>query len=178
MELNDLYSQARAGDQSAEEALFAGLTARFRLFARQRLGSRDEAEEVAQEAIKTVLEKYREIDFESSFSGWAYQVLNNKLMTMVTTRDRRRNLLENEALTRSGSHAGDGVVILEARLLECLRKVNRVNPRHARILNLHHLGFGVEEICTKLKLTRNNFYSVLSRARSLLQRCLGESDRS
>jgi RNA polymerase sigma factor (sigma-70 family) len=174
LEINDLHKLASAGDKDAEEALFAGLSARFRLFARQRTGSRSEAEEVTQEALKTIYEKYRDIEFETSFSGWAYQVLNNKLMTTIRTRDRRRDKLA-EAVPATESIPRDTAPgDLEARLLKCLRAVNKVNPRHARILNLHHLGYQAEEICSRLKLNRSNFYSILSRARSLLERCLKE----
>ena len=174
MEINELYQLARRNERQAKEDLFAALRARFELFVRQRVGSQAEAEDVVQEALKTILEKYRSIEFESSFSGWAYQVLNNKLMTTVATRSRRRDKLAEAAESETHSHEETRPAGLERRLLECLRSLNRVNRRHARILNLHYLGYAVDEICTKLELTRSNFYSILSRARSQLQKCLKE----
>jgi RNA polymerase sigma-70 factor (ECF subfamily) len=170
--INELQESARHGDRVAEEQLFERLTARFRLFVRQRLGTASEAEEVVQEAVTTIFQKYREVDFESSFTGWAYQVLNNKIMTLVKTRERRRSKLDELSVTSEAAPAGRPDSDLEERLLDCLRALNRASPRHARILNLHYQGYTVEEICRRLGLTRTNFYSILSRARGRLQECL------
>ena len=67
---------------------------------------------------------------------------------------------------------------LERQLLDCLRALNRSNGRHARILNLHYQGYSVEEICRRLSLTRTNFYTILSRARTILLACLEKGDGS
>ncbi|MCP4703685.1 MAG: hypothetical protein GY865_03665, partial [candidate division Zixibacteria bacterium] len=48
------------------------------------------------------------------------------------------------------------------------------NRRHARILNLHFLGYTTEEICSRLEITKTNMYSLLSRARSMLELCLNK----
>jgi DNA-directed RNA polymerase specialized sigma24 family protein len=58
------------------------------------------------------------------------------------------------------------------RLLTCLKKINKINSAHARILNLHHLGFSTAEICRKFGWTHNNFYIRLFKARALLHDCL------
>ena len=62
------------------------------------------------------------------------------------------------------------------RLLDCLKKVNQTNTRHARILNLHYQGYTVTDICGKFKITRNNVYIILSRARLMLKVCLEKGD--
>ena len=80
----------------AEEKLFSELTARLRLFARQRLWDRADADEVVQETVKTIFEKYRQIEFELSFAAWAYRVLNNKLLTFSATKGRRERKIEEQ----------------------------------------------------------------------------------
>lgn len=172
MEINELQAIARAGDRSAEDELFARLIARFRLFARQRIRNEADAEEVIQDTLKTIFEKYREIDFESSFAAWAYQVLTYKLKTYLSTRTRRDRKLEEERSRLGGRAAANAEPDLERRLQDCLRQVNRANQRHARILNLHYHGYTVAEICARLQLTRTNFYTILSRARTMLADCL------
>jgi RNA polymerase sigma-70 factor (ECF subfamily) len=173
MSINTLYELARQGDQAAIEKLFGALSARFRYFARHRLRDREDAEEVVQEALKVIYEKYMSMEYEQSFSAWAYKVLMFKIMTYSRTQRRREDKLEI-ALAEAVMHEDDGS--LEARLLECLRKLHAVDSRNARILNLHYQGFTVPEICERLGLTRNNLYSVLFRARALLKRCLEEGD--
>jgi RNA polymerase sigma factor (sigma-70 family) len=172
LNINELQTLARHGDQSAGEQLFSLLAARFRLFARLRIKDRADAEDVVQEALKTILEKHCQVDFETSFQAWAYQVLNNKLMTHMATQTRRVNIL-NDLSEQQVSHVAPSPDSdLERRLLDCLQKLHRVNQRHARILNLHHQGYSVAEICDRLGLTRTNFYTLLSRARTMLETCL------
>ena len=178
MDINELHKLAEAGDRASEEELFCQLTARFSLFVKQRLWDRADAEEVVQEAVKTIFEKYRQIEFESSFAAWAYRVLNNKLLTFTATKGRREKKIEEQIEQRqtirdeNTENTGD----LEARLLACLNDLNRANTRHARILNLHYQGFTVKEICTRLGLTRTNFYTILSRARTMLAACLEKGE--
>ncbi len=171
MDINELHKRASIGERSAEEDLFGQLTARFRLFARQRLWDKADIEEVVQESVKTIFEKYREIEFETSFAAWAYRVLNNKLMTFSATRGRREKKIE-EQIEQRQTIPDDSTGDLEERLLDCLNSLNLANKRHARILALHYQGFTVKEISTKLELTPSNFYTILSRARAMLAACL------
>lgn len=176
MDINSLQNAARHGDRTAENDLFQYLHARFRLFAQRKLRDREDAEEVVQDALKTVLEKYREIEFEISFAAWAYRVLENKILTFHRTRKRRQEHQEDLARRAGSSERDRSDGDLEVRLLECLRKLNEVNRRHARILVLKYQGFSVSEICERLGITRTNLYTLLSRARSLLELCLKKGD--
>ena len=172
MDINKLQILARNGDASAQEELFALLTARFRLFVRQRIRVQADAEDVVQDALKSILEKYLQIDFQISFSAWAYQVLNNKMMTFLGTSSRRGEILGNRSLINGRDDLRSPSHDLERRLLGCLQKLNKRHQRHARILNLHHQGYSVEEICSRMGLSRTNLYTVLSRARTMLETCL------
>jgi len=69
-----------------------------------------------------------------------------------------------------GSPAADPV--LELKLLDCLKKVGQKNIKFARTLNLKYQGYSVEEICDRLEISRENLYTILSRARSALELCL------
>ena len=66
---------------------------------------------------------------------------------------------------------------LKERIRECFKRVHRYRQQHARILNLHFQGYSTDEICEKLRMSRNNFYVSLSRARSMLADCLREENR-
>jgi len=166
-----LLECARNGDRNAERVLFERLRARFGLFARQRVGSVDDAEDIVQDALKTVFEKYGTMEFETSFTGWAYQVLMNKILSHSrAARVHRERFRPEEGVDVLGPVSEPGVLVI--RLLDCLRKLHTVNPRHARILNLNYQGFEVDEICRRLDLNRTNLYTILSRARAALQYCL------
>jgi RNA polymerase sigma factor (sigma-70 family) len=172
LNINELQTLARTGDQSAEEQLFSLLAARFRLFARLRIKDRADAEDVVQDTLRTILEKHLQVDFETSFQAWAYRILNNKIMTYLTTRKRREDILNDLSEQHGRLAVASPDSELVRRLLDCLQKLHRVHHRHARILNLQHQGYSVDEICNRIGLTRTNFYTLLSRARTLLETCL------
>jgi len=175
LDLNTLHSKAAGGDSVAEGLLFQCLTARFRLFVRRRLWGQADWEDVVQEALATISAGYRDIDFTSSFAAWAYKVLRNKMLNYAQT---KRRQAERMVPFADAVHApgGNGNPDLRRRLLACLHRIGSANLRYARILNFHYLGYSTEEICDKMNLRRENFYSILSRARSMLESCLEKGD--
>jgi RNA polymerase sigma factor (sigma-70 family) len=176
LNINTLHSQASQGDQTAEEALFKLLTARFRYFAQHKIRERQDVEEIVQDALMTILKKYQSIDFKTSFSTWAHRVLINKILDFHKTKSGHLKKLEEIYKTGDSSSLWNKDNSLEQGLLDCLKQINAAYRRHARVLNLHYQGFKVEEICSKLQVTRTNLYSILSRARAMLETCLEKGD--
>ena len=171
LNLNDLVRQARSGDPSAEERLFEHLTVSLRLIAQHRVWDEEAALEVTQEALTTIAQKYRSIEFKRSFAGWARQVLVNKIFDYVKAKKSLDSRMQ--AISDSASpSAWTPDPTLQSRLVECLRKISATHRQHARIINLHYQGFSTTEICERLDLTPNNLYVSLSRARSMLESCL------
>ena len=176
MDIDKSYLAARNGDKKAEEQLFQCLTARFRLFVKRKIWNQGDGEELMQEALMTVFDKYKDIEQIDNIAAWAHKVLNNKILNYFKTKALHESKLsELERQTISNKPVIPDST-LELQLLDCLKKIGSINTRHARILNLHHHGYSVEEICGKLDFTRNNLYSVLSRARSMLELCLEKGD--
>jgi RNA polymerase sigma factor (sigma-70 family) len=172
MNINDLYQKACAGGTDAEHHLFQNLSARFRLVARHRIWHREDAEEVVQDSLAIVVRKYREVNIESSFAAWAQRILDLNILEYIRKKgqlSKRFEPLPEEDTTSMADHPNPS---LKLKLLNCLKKLSRVNRRHARILVFIYQGYGVEEVCEKLELTVNNYYSVLSRARSMMETCL------
>ncbi|MEW6051130.1 MAG: sigma-70 family RNA polymerase sigma factor [Candidatus Zixiibacteriota bacterium] len=169
MDINELYQQARSGDVRAREQLFLSLSERFRLLAHHRVWNRSDEEEVAQEALAAVASGFGDLDIRESFSAWAYKVFDNRLLAYVKRRKSTRN--RNEPLFEQ-IPAQDANDDLRGRLLDCLRKLIVNNQRYVRILNLGYQGYAMVEICERMRITKNNAYVVLSRARSLLKHCL------
>jgi RNA polymerase sigma factor (sigma-70 family) len=176
--INELCNAARGGDAADEERLFEALSARFRVFANQRVSDKQEAEEIVQRALLTIFGEYKAVKFQTSFAAWAYRVLDNRIMGYIQRKMRQsgRNERLCENVDYSSAAMSEPNPELEIRLLECLRRIKKTNRRYARILNLHYQGYSTGEICRRLNLTTSNFYSILSRARSLLELCLEKGD--
>ncbi len=172
MNLNTLFEKSRGGDIESEKELFQALTVRFRLFVFQRVLNEDDGEEIVQEALLKILELYKNIDIKSSFSAWAYKLLEYRVYNYY--RQKKRREISSEL-------TGDGDIDLsewpydprlERNLLDCLKKIGKTNMRFARILNLKFQGYNADEICRKMDITPGNLYVIVSRARSMLQECL------
>lgn len=172
MNLNTLHKEAAAGNEASKSRLFEQLTVSFRLITQQRIRNRQDAEEVAQEALKTIAEKQMALMIETSFAAWAHKVLEHKLMDFYKSK-RVRSITENDLSEQEVPTARVDVdPALVAQLHGCLKMVFQSNKRYARVLALHYQGFETVEICRKLSITSGNMYMMLSRARTSLAACL------
>ncbi len=176
MSINELYSQARSGDESAEAELFKKLTDKYRVFAHLKIWNREEAEDLVQVALTVVAAEYRQVVIETSFAAWAHKIMENRLLGYIQKqrRDKGRTTSgdTNEYLRASWTPNP----ILRMKLLDCLKKVGTANRRYARIINLHHFGYSRNEVCQKLGMTLGQSYVVMSRARAMLRECLDKGN--
>ena len=177
-DINSLYHRSRDGDSEAERRLLEHLTVSFRLFTQHRIRDRQDAKEIVQDALMTITEKHKSMVFESSFAAWAYKILTNKILDHVKINRSRRSLMEQIAGSSNPQPVQNPDPELRTRLIDCFRKISNTNNRHARILNLHYQGYTTGEICKKLKISQNNFYVLLSRARAALEICLDKGGPS
>lgn len=175
-DINELYQAARSGDRAAESELLETLSARFRLFAYRRVWNDEDAAELVQDALLVVVREYRQLQVEKSFAAWAYQVMENRLLSHSRSQGTRRGVVRQSPEGEPEGTSPDPRPELKRKLMDCLKKVARANRRYARILNLHYQGFTTEEVCGRLGLTANNCYVLLSRARTMLERCLENGD--
>ena len=176
MNLNDLYQKACIGGKDAEDHLFQFLSARFRLVARHRIWHKEDAEEVVQDSLTTVIQKYRDVRIETSFAAWAQRVLDLNILEYIRKKGHQAKRFEPMPDTETSAMTGNPNPSLKLKLLDCLKQLSRVNRRHARILVFIYQGYGVDEVCRMLKLRVNNYYSVLSRARDMLELCLDKGE--
>jgi len=177
IDTNELFRRARNGDSSAEAALFEKLSVRFRYFARHRIGDVEDAKEVAQEALLAVSRDYGSLSLSSNFVAWANQVIKVRILGFYRRDGIRKEKLE-QLRRRSqdyGSRPQPDPALIDS-LRKCLAEIFRRHDRYARILNLHYQGYAVDEICGRLKISRDNFYVILHRARVLLEACLERRD--
>jgi len=172
MTINELYNKAREGDAAAEKELFEKLTVRLRLIATQRIWSRIDSEDVSQDALMTITKEYRDLQVTVSFTAWACKVLDNKILNYIRAKGTQTKYFESSAPFADSSVAAEENPLLKDALLKCLKEISKHNPRYSRAVNLQYQGYSSEEICSRLGVTKNNAYVMLSRARSMLKECL------
>ena len=174
MKLEDLQRAVRAGDSESESTLMRLLSERFHVLAYQKVWNKEEARDVAQEALAAVVREMRTVDIHTSFAAWAHQVFENRLMAYIKTKQTEQRRLGDRLDSGGDLPSEQASPGFRQRLLICLERVGRVSRRYARILNLHYQGFSTEEICQRLQISENNCYVLLFRSRSLLKNCLDE----
>jgi len=169
---NELFECAQKGDSIALDQLFAHLSERFRYVATQRIWDPIEAEEVVQSAMLIVCREYRTLTITASFAAWAHKVLDNQILTyMRAVRGDQRRLERDPTALETAEAAGDDQ-LLRRRIIDCLNIIGQVNRQYARVLNHHSQGYNAMEICDRMRLNRNSFYSLLRRGRAMLLKCL------
>ncbi|MEZ5359781.1 MAG: RNA polymerase sigma factor [Candidatus Zixiibacteriota bacterium] len=174
--IETLFLRARGGEKSAQNELFGALSARFQLIAQKRVWDNQDAEEIAQDALMTVFDKYMEAQTHSGYTAWAYKVLSNKILHYYRTNSRHSEKMTITDKIEMFAESWTPDPTFESKIKNCLQKVIKTNSRYGRILvNCYH-GYSPDEICDRVGLTKTNFYSILSRARSLLKQCLDKEN--
>jgi RNA polymerase sigma factor (sigma-70 family) len=148
------------------------LIERFERFAKQRIWDNNEVDDIVQSAMEVVAREFRSIEIDISFTAWAYKVLENKMLNYFSSKKRERSRFEPLSGISGQESSYQQDPILKSRLLNCLKKLNNKNSRHARVVNMRYQGYNTEEICEKMGLSRNGIYILLSRARKMLENCL------
>ena len=171
MEIDNLFEHTLNHSESEKE-LFEYLYARFLYLTRRKVSNREDCEEIVQSALLSVFDNFRKVQIDKSYANWAFRILQNKIIDYY--RSGKNGMQLEPIFDNTATLAEDP--ILKIKLLDCLNKINRANITHARMLVLKYQGFSFEEICTRLDLTKNNAYSVLSRARTMLQHCLDKGE--
>ena len=171
--MDELMRRARQGDQEAEEQLFQYLSVRFKTLAKRRIGE-GEAEDIAEEACLTVLQKYKTETFSKGFLPWAYGVLQMKIGNYMQGRMAKEKSLvpESEVDRMAKTSQPEPDYHLKRKLIDCLKQIIKLNRLYARALNLIYQGYKTGEICQRLGVTSNHFFVSLSRGRRLLRTCL------
>ena len=169
--MDELVDKARSGDPRAEKQLFDDLLVRFRYLTKRRVGE-EFYEDIVQDSLGTIFQKYRTETFSVSFLAWSYGVLKMKIGNHLQSKKRhsgRQSELVDDTQVDFRSAIDPN---LKRRLIECLREIASGARHFARVLNLSYQGYTTQEICDKLNMTSNHYYVSLSRGRSLLAGCL------
>jgi RNA polymerase sigma-70 factor, ECF subfamily len=163
-----LLERLRAGDARGFEELVTAYQHRVFGVALRMLGSRAEAEEVAQEVF---LRAYRSIGTfrgDARLSTWLYAITSRLCVTRLTTGERRIARLGEDTLVRLADPRADPTTALERReLAQALETAIADLPEERRIVViLRDLeGLSYDEIAEALDLELNTVRSRLHRAR-------------
>src|SRR5919107_4211434 len=150
--------------------------ARFLGFLERRVGSRDEAEDILQEAFVRSLGRTDMLQSPESATAWFYRVLRNALID-----HHRRQGTRRQAFDRLAAEIGDGSVSpdqeLEAVACACIMALlDTLKPEYGAALRRVELdGLSVRRFAEEAGITPGNAGVRLHRAREALRRQVARS---
>lgn len=145
--LDDLLARARAGSGAAENALFQRIHARIHSLAKRRLWDREAAQDIAQEVMLTVYEKYRDAQMPHGLFPWLFAILRNKVGNYLkrhrtSSRFVQRGVLEWDAIGVSPDEEVAGFHL--SRLIE--DALERLSPECRKVFGMLIEGADRNEI--------------------------------
>jgi len=181
-----LMLQVREGSAAAFEQLVVRYQDRLVNLLDHLVGSRDQAEDLAQEVFLRVYRARRRYRPESRFSTWLFTIANNVAANALRSRARRREV--NLRPRESGSLPGHGLEnLLQASSGQMpARQLDKAEMRHIVRMALETLsqrqrlavllnkfeGLGYAEIAEVMQLSPQAVKSLLCRARCNLRAVL------
>lgn len=188
--LDTLCEKSLAGDPRAESALFEALRVRFLPIAKRRVQS-DHVEDVVQDSLKIVFDRYGDRNQGAGILVWGLTVLRNVIGNYYQGRDREREKLdfvdEYPAAASLDQDMLAGTVARETRqlLLQAVAELAERLPRCGRIfrgllLSLDQ-GGSPNQISSRALaaarqeepgLARGTYYTALHRCRAQLRQIM------
>jgi|SRR5687767_8806660 len=148
--------------------------ARFLAFLERRVGSREEAEDILQDAFVRSLDHTSSLRRSTSATAWFYRVLRNA----ITDHYRRRDT-QGRALDRLAAEADSDVSDSELEAVVCgcvLSLVETLKPEYGAAIRRVDLdGLSVRAFAAETGVTAGNAGVRLHRAREALRRQLARS---
>ncbi len=146
--------------------------ARFLAFVDRRIGSRDDAEDILQEAFVRSLEHTPALESSTSATAWFYRVLRNAMTDYFRRKDTQGRALER--LAAETDQAGTSDSELERVVCACvLSLLDTLKPEYAAALRRVDLdGTSVRSYSAEAGITPGNAGVRLHRAREALRRQL------
>jgi RNA polymerase sigma factor (sigma-70 family) len=173
-------SEVLRGNPDAFRAIvdrYSGLVLRLAVAS---LGSREDAEEAAQEIFLRAYRSLRSFRLGSRFLPWLYSIASNHLKTSaVRVRRSRDRLVRGAEETLAAPAAGDPQAsTVRAQSLQEIRAAVTALPAPVReVVRLYYFeGMSVEQVGEALAIGRENVKSRLLRGRRKLWAVLGERD--
>ena len=157
------------------------------VFAFSKLGSREAADEVAQEAMVRAYEQLPSLRVPRAFSNWLMAIANNIILRMLNERSRSVPLGDAgdapgerpgdaEARPRTSTAEEPGAELGREELWQrILSEVNELPPRYSMVVALKHQGgLSCREIAERLGLPVGTVTGRLSRAYTILRHRIGK----
>jgi len=165
----ELVERWQAGEQAAFDDLYRRYFSRLATYCQRRVGDRDTAEEIAQEAFVKALQALPRFAGERRFYPWMTVIAQRLCVDHHRRNGRVRPSDEIDAGSVDGDHGARLAFLADVDNLD--RAMQRLGPRHAEVLDLRERrGMSYAEIAGHLEVPQSTVEALLFRARKALRR--------
>jgi RNA polymerase sigma factor (sigma-70 family) len=172
----ELIQDCLKNDRKAQRIIYEKYAGRMYSLCLRYVKEMDEAEDVMINGFMKVFDKLSYFKGEGSFEGWIRRIMVNEALMFIRKNKAMYLVVDIEkADMEPDYHFLD--VNLEVE--DLMKMVNNLPIGYRTIFNLYAIeGFSHKEIAEQLNISENTSKSQLSRARTLLQKILIESERN
>jgi RNA polymerase sigma factor (sigma-70 family) len=183
-EIEKLLIKAKNGDKKAEDEIFSFLNARFMPIVQHRIwdSAKDadtikmNAEDIVQNALVTISEKFNKINYDVGFFNWACGVLRNKIgdyYNQGRTKTSKNKPFDEHDPTKKDQIEGD---LYESELENnIIKSLKKLGPDCQKIFLVILKGYALSDVRGMFKnISRGTFDSKISRCRQSLKNMLQE----
>jgi len=169
-----LIRQCRKNNAAAQEKLYRQYASRMLALCRRYVSDRDQAEEIMILGFTKVFRKLDQFEFKGSFEGWIRRIMVNESLTFIRKNKNMYLEVDIEQANREPDYARLDDHLQAADLLKL---IDQLPTGYRTVFNLYVIeGYSHKEIADRLKISENTSKSQLSRARTLLQKHLLQSE--
>ncbi len=155
-------------DHRSQKKLYETFSPKLYAVCLRYMNSREEAQDVLQEAFVKAFTKMSSFHFEGSFEGWLRRIIVNTALEHLR---RNKNKFETrfedaEPISSAISNEAEGKI----ELAEIMKALQKLATGYRTVFNLYVIeGYSHAEIAEQLQISEATSKSQLSRARVLLQ---------
>jgi len=178
LEPEELKKAVRKNDNDSRRLLFEAYYKKTYAVAYNILRSRENAEDITQDAFIKAFQNIHQLHDETKFGAWL-AVITSNLARNYLKREKRINYTDQEVIADGASEADytEESALLNMEVDRVRRAIKNLPPDHYQVIVLqYYYDLRVEEIGAMLKLSPGTVKSRLHRARQRLARELELND--
>lgn len=172
-----LVVRCQMGEAEAFERLVELWHRRYFLYAMNRLGQREAAQDVTQECLLSISRGIRKLADPAAYPKWSFQILERRRIDWLRKTIRERTVIEkelHEAQSLKADLEPETNELLDSRLTVG-QLLKMLDPRLATLLRLYYLeSLSIEEIAEISAVPAGTIKSRLFYARKLLNEILNQ----
>lgn len=174
-EEEELIRKCRKQNGQAQKAIYDRYAPKMLTICIRYIHDADQAEDVMISAFVKIFERIEQYKGEGSFEGWIRRIMVNESLTFIR---RNKSMYLEVDIEHADREPNYGTLDSALQAEDLLKLIRQLPVGYRTVFNLYAVeGYSHKEIAEQLGISENTSKSQLSRARTLLQKQLLETEK-